>query len=309
MTVFFSLLIANYNNGKFFRDCYHSILKQTYHNWEVVIVDDGSTDGSVEMITNITGDDKRFRLYQNDKNYGCGYTKRRCIEFASGEICGFIDPDDALLPNALQKMHAEYVNNGDAVLIHSNLIYCNESLEKQFTYPYAACVQKTGAVFLNLDHSVTAFTTFKRSAYLRTEGIDAYLQKAVDQDLYIKMYETGPFQFINEPLYLYRRHPGSISSESNMEKARFWHWFAIMQAAKRRNIIVDELFTQFFISRKKYERLERKMLQNKVKRLYNSLSALFKKFAVNKRAGKEYPDGQNAINKTVDALYVKNRPN
>ena len=46
----FSILIANYNNGKFFQDCYKSILQQTYQNWEVVILDDASTDNSVEVI-------------------------------------------------------------------------------------------------------------------------------------------------------------------------------------------------------------------------------------------------------------------
>ena len=56
----FSILIANYNNGKFFQDCYKSILQQTYQNWEVVILDDASTDNSVEVIKNII--QKRFLI-------------------------------------------------------------------------------------------------------------------------------------------------------------------------------------------------------------------------------------------------------
>src|SRR6266567_1565920 len=100
----FSILIANYNNGRFFKDCYNSILAQTYINWEVIIVDDGSTDDSVEAIKNIINMDKRFHFYINNQNKGCGFTKRKCVEVASGDICGFVDPDDALLPNALKKM-------------------------------------------------------------------------------------------------------------------------------------------------------------------------------------------------------------
>src|SRR4051812_9338800 len=122
----FSLLIANYNNGEFFRDCYDSIIAQTYQNWEAIIVDDGSIDDSVNIIKSIIDNDSRFKFYANDKNYGCGYTKRRCVELASGDICGFIDPDDALLPEALQKMFTAYVNNPEAVLVHSSLFYCNE---------------------------------------------------------------------------------------------------------------------------------------------------------------------------------------
>jgi glycosyltransferase involved in cell wall biosynthesis len=277
-----SLLIANYNNGKFFKDCYDSIIAQTYDNWEAIIVDDGSTDDSVEKIKNITDNDKRFKVYKNDKNYGCGYTKRRCIELASGDICGFVDPDDALLPDALQKMCTEHVNNSAASLVHSSLIYCNEALEKLNPYLHASSVKEFDASFLNLDHSVTAFATFKRSAYTKTEGIDAYLQSAVDQDLYLKMYETGSFQFINQPLYLYRRHPQSISSTANLDKAQFWHWFVIMQTAKRRKIIVDDIFSQFFIKRKKYEKLERKMSKNKMLKLYNFLSSYLRLFRMNK---------------------------
>jgi glycosyltransferase involved in cell wall biosynthesis len=282
--VLFSLLIANYNNGKFFKDCYDSIIAQTYDTWEVIIVDDGSTDDSVSIIKNIIGNDARFHLFINEENKGCGYTKRKCLELASGEICGFIDADDALLPRALEKMYAAHLNDPGVVLVHSSLIYCNEALEKVRPYPQAAPVKASLPGFLNLDHAVTAFATFKRSAYFKTEGIDAYLQKAVDQDLYLKMYETGPFHFINEPLYLYRRHIQSISSDTNMEKAQFWHWFVIMQAAKRRNITVDHLFSQFFINRKKYEKLERKMNKNVILKLYNLSSSLFEALRINKRA-------------------------
>lgn len=82
----FSLLIANYNNGKFFQDCYNSIMAQTYSNWEVIIVDDASTDNSVAIIKKIIGDDTRFKVYENPENKGCGFTKRKCAELATGEL-------------------------------------------------------------------------------------------------------------------------------------------------------------------------------------------------------------------------------
>ena len=57
----FSILIANYNNGKYFEDCYKSIITQTHENWEVIIVDDASTDDSVVVIKKINGEDARFK--------------------------------------------------------------------------------------------------------------------------------------------------------------------------------------------------------------------------------------------------------
>ena len=248
----FSLLIANYNNGQFFKDCYDSIMVQTYNNWEAIIVDDGSTDNSEQIIKNIIGSNERFKFYKNDKNYGCGYTKRRCAELATGEICAFLDPDDALLPVALERMEIGYKNDPEVVLIHSSLFYCNEALDKVKEYTQAAAVNNPDMNFFNSDHSVTAFAAFSRKAYLETEGIDAYIKRAVDQDLYLKMFETGKFHFINEPLYLYRRHSNGISF--NMEKGRFWYWLVVMQAAKRRNIDIEELFVKTFVKRKTHER-------------------------------------------------------
>ena len=94
----FSLLIANYNNGHFFEDCYYSIIPQTYTNWEVIIVDDKSTDNSVAIIKEFIKGDKRFKLFLNSENKGCGYTKNKCAYKSQGEILGFLDPDDGLFP-------------------------------------------------------------------------------------------------------------------------------------------------------------------------------------------------------------------
>ena len=66
----FSILIANYNNGKYFEDCYKSIIAQTYTNWEVIIVVDGSIDDSVALIKKNIGEDSRFKFYENSINHG-----------------------------------------------------------------------------------------------------------------------------------------------------------------------------------------------------------------------------------------------
>ena len=87
----FSILIANYNNGRFFKKCYDSIITQTYDNWEAIILDDTSTDDSLEIIKKIIGEDTRFKIYQNEENSGVGITKSKLIELANGDICGFVE--------------------------------------------------------------------------------------------------------------------------------------------------------------------------------------------------------------------------
>ena len=73
----FSILVAHYNNYEYFKDCYKSIIGQTFQNFEVIIVDDCSTDDSLEKIRNLVSKDQRFKIYTNEENKGVGYTKKK----------------------------------------------------------------------------------------------------------------------------------------------------------------------------------------------------------------------------------------
>ncbi|MDR2207316.1 MAG: glycosyltransferase family 2 protein [Flavobacteriaceae bacterium] len=248
----FSILVANYNNGRYFKECYESIIRQTYQNFEVIIVDDGSEDNSVELIENIIAENPKFKLYQNEKNYGCGYTKRRCAELATGEICGFLDPDDALVSDALEIMADAHLKNPDKGHIYSNLIYCDENLNK-IKIKKNEPIENRNPYYYNLDHKVNALSTFKKSDYLKTEGINPYMRRAIDMDLYFKLYEVTDTLYIDCDLYIYRIHSGGISTLENTNKANFWHWFAIMKAAERRNVNVENLFLENFYRKNEAE--------------------------------------------------------
>lgn len=234
----FSILIANYNNGKYFADCYNSILAQTYKDWDAIIVDDNSTDNSFEQIAAIIKDDGRFSLIQNEENKGCGFTKFRCAHLASGEIAGFLDPDDTIMPQALELMVKAHKEKPDVSLVHSNFYFCNEILERTSLFNRARSVP-VNSRFINLDASVNHFASFKKSCYDLTIGIDASLQRAVDQDLYLKLSETGPFYFIDKPLYNYRIHDKGIST-SKADHAFYWYLKVIMRAEERRKINLED---------------------------------------------------------------------
>lgn len=234
----FSILIANYNNGNFFKDCYNSIIAQTYINWEVIIVDDCSTDDSVPIIKLLIDGDSRFRFYCNEVNKGCGYTKRRSAELAKGEIAGFVDPDDAILKNALEIMAHTHKQMPNISLIHSSFYYCDDSLNTLSRFQIAEAIN-VSEKFTNLDGKVTHFVSFKTSLYKKTEGIDANLQRAVDQDLYLKLSEVGPFHFIDKPLYKYRLHKNGISTAC-YSKAFYCHLKAIGMTEIRRGVNLED---------------------------------------------------------------------
>ena len=85
----FSVLIANHNDSKYLMEAVESVEAQTYTRWEIIIVDDGSTDNSKELFQELEKN-PRIRVFCNGENKGCGFTKRRCLEEAKGEICGFL---------------------------------------------------------------------------------------------------------------------------------------------------------------------------------------------------------------------------
>lgn len=239
----FSILIAQYNNGKYFEDCYNSIIAQTYTNWEAIIVDDCSADDSVQKMKKLIGDDPRFKIFVNLENKGCGFTKRRCAELAGGEICGFLDPDDAIAATAIEEMVKKHLELPEAGLVYSNFIYCDENLMPGKVNEQKA-VPDFQPDFYNLGGLISHFATFKTSFYRKTAGIDDYLQRAVDQDLYLKLYEVGGVFYLNRNFYLYRIHDGGISTTHNIRKAEYWHWVVIIAAARRRNTNVETIFSE-----------------------------------------------------------------
>ena len=127
----FSVLIANFNNGNYLQEAIDSVLNQTFNDWEVVIVDDGSSDNS-DTVYERYANDGRFHFFYNNINRGCTYSKWRCIKECHGEIFGFLDADDTLLPDALECMVEAHQKHPKASIVSSRHYSCDENLNIQF---------------------------------------------------------------------------------------------------------------------------------------------------------------------------------
>ena len=240
----FSVLVANYNNGKYLMEAIDSIRQQTYDNWEVILLDDASTDNSAEIYAELEMD-PRIHIYHNERNRGCGYTKRRCVELAKGELCGFLDPDDAILPDALQIMVDTHVQHPEVSLVTSRYYFCDEHLK-----PYCESrnlVIPKGKDFFTLGaYTAEVFSAFKKSIYDQTQGISPMYHLGVDQDLYFKLEEIAPILPIDAITYKYRIFNGSISS--NELRARYWNMIIHHDVCLRRGLNPDEYsFKDMFV--------------------------------------------------------------
>jgi len=219
----FSVLMANYNNAQYIQYAIDSVRKQTYDNWEIIIVDDGSTDDSKKIYESLK-EDPRIHIYMNDENHGCGYTKARCAELAHGEVCGFLDPDDALTEDAIEKHIKAHLDHPKASVVYSKAYYCDtdfnildkavlpdfSSGKTYFDYRWEGCMH---------------FTSYKKSYYDMTCGINPNAYAGVDQDLYFLIEEVGEIVALDEFCYYYviKGHEHSIATDDN-NYFRLWYW-------------------------------------------------------------------------------------
>lgn len=98
-----SIITPTYNSEKFISATILSLLSQTYTNWEMIIVDDCSTDSTEEIIQEFIKDDSRISFYQLQKNSGPGIARNQAVDLAKGRYIAFLDSDDLWKPEKLQK--------------------------------------------------------------------------------------------------------------------------------------------------------------------------------------------------------------
>ncbi len=234
----FTVIMPNYNNSKYIKSAIDSVLAQTYINWELVIVDDGSSDNSIKIISSYLKN-RKIKLIKNKYNRGVAYTARVAVENSSGSIIGTLDSDDVLHENALKIMADEHLLNPDAGLIYSNHYICDENLNilKKLDLieeiPEGTCLQD---IFIGENKSSKIsfhFRTFKRFAYDKTDGYEAGLLCFEDRDLYYQLEKISKVKCVNQCLYFYR-HIGDMGAYRKNPKEKYYKFICEYKEVKRR---------------------------------------------------------------------------
>ena len=217
-TPLFSVLIANYNNGPYIQSCIDSISNQTYPNWEIIIVDDASTDNSRVVLAEYENH-PQIRIEYLSKNSGVGFTKYRCAELAKGDIIAYLDADDFLVPDALQISVEEHLMHPKCAIVYSNHFICDENLNVIKAADYVGQIKKGSYSWESPLPTISNFASFKISHYTQTKGVQKWMDRAVDKELYYQLEAIGEVLYIDRPLLMYRRHGGNISLGSNKKIA------------------------------------------------------------------------------------------
>lgn len=117
-----SVIVPTYNVEKYVEQCIDSLLNQTFSDIEVIIIDDCSTDGSLKLVTDKYGDIANVFICHNNINLGLGMTRNRGMKMAHGKYVYFLDSDDVLLPNGLERLYILAEQN-QADVMHINEWY------------------------------------------------------------------------------------------------------------------------------------------------------------------------------------------
>lgn len=200
-----TVLLAVYNGGDYLRQAVESVLAQTYRDFELLVVDDGSSDGSTEALPA----DPRIRVLRNEHNVGQIPSLNRGLEEARGEYVARLDHDDVCLPHRLERQ-VELLDSSPEVALAATWVDIVDTNGRLWaparpvvdSFSEFAAMIVSGQVTL-----VHPSLMFRRGAVVDVGGFDASLNASEDQDLYRKLVlARQDARVIRETLLRYRRH-------------------------------------------------------------------------------------------------------
>lgn len=241
----FSLVLPTYNMEKYLEKCLNSILNQTCNDFEVIIVNDGSKDSSEEIAKKYASMDSRFKVY-NFENGGLSTARNRGLKLATGKYILFIDPDDAIEPELLEKLQP-YVKSNIETVRFSAVVENEPQKDKyRFNRPFYPNVT-SGVEALKLWNNDKRYSTawlycIKKDVYNRCEfqfpPVEIYEDVASVPKLIANSNTVAMLDYIG---YDYIQHDTSITNTKKANKALF-DLTGFMKAYD----FINEAMTEFF---------------------------------------------------------------
>lgn len=228
-----SVVIPVYNRAKYVGETIESVLSQTYRNFELIVVDDGSTDDSRKVLESF-GDRVKILEHPNRENRGQSAAINRGLAAARGEYVGMLDSDDLWLPNKLALQVAYLDAHPHIGLVYGNGRAIDQNGNKLYDiYPPGHVEQSDpGRVLMDCYFLLPNNSLVRRSVVEAAGRFDESLRAAQDHDMAIRIAELTKLAYIDEPVFCYRRHPDSISHRN--AAVRWQNGFKILAAARSR---------------------------------------------------------------------------
>lgn len=200
---FLSIVMSVYNEEKNVENAILSIMAQTYENWEFIILDDGSTDHTLEVIERVSAKDDRIKLLKNEGNFGLAYSLNKGISYSRGDYIVRMDADDVSLPNRLECQLTFLEKNADIDVLGAAAYYTKKP---QYSENIVILPESHDEILSNIFKKcpfIHSSVMMRRSFLKETGGYNNMLRRAQDYDLWLRGQFTGRYHNLQLPLIRY----------------------------------------------------------------------------------------------------------
>jgi glycosyltransferase involved in cell wall biosynthesis len=235
MSELVSIVTPSFNTGKFIGETIESVVNQSYKNWEMIIVDDCSTDDTLEIIRSFN--DERITLIVNEVNSGAAFSRNSAIREAKGRWIAFLDSDDLWHPSKLEKQvnfmiknnypfsYTNYIEIDETTRSNGKLITGPQIVTEKFLNNF--CYQ--GCLTVMYDRESIGLIQIKN------------LPKNNDYALWLKVIKISDCYLLTENLASYRKRQGSISNHSYIKLIK--HHYHLWNYGEDKNTFFATVFT------------------------------------------------------------------
>ena len=203
-----SIITPTYNSAKFIEATIQSIKKQTYSHWELILIDDGSADNTIELIKKIAKEDTRIIYQQLKQNSGPAIARNTGIKRAKGDYLTFIDADDIWFPEFIETS-INTIKTHNCPFVFASYKRLDEDLQP--LYPDFIVPQKVTYTDILKSNSISCLTAFIHIKKLGKKYMPE-IRKRQDMGLWLKYLKEIKFAYgIQKPLAIYRIRKNSLS--------------------------------------------------------------------------------------------------
>ena len=217
-----SVVIPNFNNGKYIERCLESVLEQTYDHLEVIVIDDCSTDESSDIIKRYAASDKRIVPVFNTENVGVGSNRHNGIMMSKGRYLTTLDSDDIYISS--DKVAREYAlmqeklaSGLDNIIIFSRIVLLDANEKKIGLQNPVIKEEKILNDIVRRTCMIPRDFLFTREQYIRAGGFDMKIRIYEDWDLKIRLATENLFFYSGIDGIGYRRHGTGLSAVSPLD--------------------------------------------------------------------------------------------
>lgn len=234
----FSVIVPIYNVEEYIEECVSSVLRQTYSNFELILVNDASPDSSLEIITRLSKRDDRIIVINKKENEGVALARSTGLSQAVGNFVLYLDGDDQLVPEALEILSKKIQSNNPDIVIYPKIKECNgEKYVKPYFYEETLfSVNKKELLdgFLRYGYFIIGFAAVRRELALKYDIADELRSIWIGEDLLQSLPLLTYAQsilYITEGIYIITYNPNSVTRSRVLRKDRY------LQAIKTHEII------------------------------------------------------------------------